>query len=260
MKFACNVPVTLGDDNHITGIKHAAELDIEAVEFWDHNSMDVEAVAAASNQYNVSIAAIVSSGAGANAGIHDKPGMTDPDCHNLAVADIRQSLGIADRLDTPNLIVTVGPDQNEIDDEIQQDAVVEVLRAIAPDAADAGVTVVVEPLNVATDHSGYFLVASDDGFELVDRVASPNVRLLYDIYHQQISEGNIIDTIRAHVDQIGHIHFADVPGRHEPGTGEINYRNVFDAIQDSGYDGYVGAEYLPDSETDESIQEVQALF
>ena len=78
--------------------------------------------------------------------------------------------------------------------------------------------------------------------------------LLYDIYHQQITEGNLIDTITANIDKIQHFHVADVPGRHEPGTGEINYKNVFKSISELGYDGFVGLEYWPEGRDDESLK------
>jgi hydroxypyruvate isomerase len=100
-----------------------------------------------------------------------------------------------------------------------------------------------ETLNVLVDHPGYFLVYSADGSELVKRTDRPAVKFLFDIYHQQISEGNLINNIRKYIHEIGHFHFADNPGRHEPGTGEINYRNVFKAIHDAGYRDIVACEF-----------------
>ena len=122
---------------------------------------------------------------------------------------------------------------------------VAALREAAPILEKNGLTAVVEILNTYVDHAGYFLYYVRDGVELVDRVGSPNVKLLFDIYHVQIMEGNLISNIRAHIGRIGHFHVGDVPGRHEPGTGEINYRNVFKAIYELGdrFQGYVGLEY-----------------
>lgn len=94
------------------------------------------------------------------------------------------------------------------------------------------------------------------GFEIVDAVDSPNVQLLYDVYHQQVTEGNVIQTITANIDRIGHFHVADVPGRHEPGTGELDYENVFAAIEETDYDGYVGCEFSPVGDADETISDV----
>jgi hydroxypyruvate isomerase len=88
----------------------------------------------------------------------------------------------------------------------------------------------------------------------VDQVGSPNVKLLYDIYHQQITEGNLIATITANIDKISHFHVADVPGRHEPGSGEINYKNVFKSISEAGYDGFVGLEFWPECPDDDALK------
>ncbi|HLS90345.1 MAG TPA: TIM barrel protein, partial [Limnochordia bacterium] len=90
-------------------------------------------------------------------------------------------------------------------------------------------------------------------------VNSPAVKLLYDVYHQQITEGNLIARITQHIDKIGHIHIADVPGRHEPGTGEINYANVLKAIADAGYQGYVGLEFRLKADARVALENVRKL-
>ena len=84
--------------------------------------------------------------------------------------------------------------------------------------------------------------------------------MLYDVYHMQIMEGNIISTIRANAKAIGYVHVADVPGRHEPGSGEINYRNVAAALRESGYDGTVGFEFMPTTKTEAALAEARAAF
>src|SRR4029077_17233792 len=114
-------------------------------------------------------------------------------------------------------------------------------------------TVVLEPLNVLVDHAGYYLVTTAEGLEIVDEVASPNVKLLFDIYHQQISEGNVIRNLTENLAKIGHVHAADNPGRHEPGTGELNYAVIFRALDAAGYDGHVGLEYRPSTDPAETL-------
>lgn len=140
----------------------------------------------------------------------------------------------------------------------QMDCAVEALQTAVPLLESEGMTAVVEFLNTSVDHPGYFLDRSGDAVELIRRVGSPRVRVLFDIYHVQIVDGNVIERLRSHIGHIGQIHFADVPGRHEPGTGEINYRNVFRAIYDLGdrYAGYVTAEYHP---TDLSFRDLEAV-
>ncbi|MGE3269293.1 MAG: hydroxypyruvate isomerase family protein, partial [Chloroflexota bacterium] len=132
--------------------------------------------------------------------------------------------------------------------EVAKAICVENLTKAAPLCEDAGVVLVTEGLN-SLQTPGFFLDNSTLGFELVDEVGSPAVKFQYDIYHMQIMEGNLIDTIKANIGKIAHIQVADVPGRHEPGTGEINYPNVFKAIDESGYQGYVALEYAPSGDT-----------
>ena len=114
--------------------------------------------------------------------------------------------------------------------------------------AKEGIKLLIEPLN-SKDIPGFHLVGSAETMELMGEVGNPNVFLQYDIYHMQRMEGELINTIRLLIDSIGHMQLADNPGRHEPGTGEINYTNLFKAIDDIGYQGWVGCEYIPAGDT-----------
>jgi hydroxypyruvate isomerase len=134
------------------------------------------------------------------------------------------------------------------------------LKTIAPLAEKAGVTLVLEPLNIYVDHPGYYLHGSALGFDLIRAVDSPNIRLLYDIYHMQVMEGNLITSLTHNLDVIGHIHVADVPGRHQPGTGEINYANVFKALKEAGYEKYIGLEFAPTVASEQAAAEALSLM
>ena len=147
-----------------------------------------------------------------------------------------------------------GRDRRGVSKEEQMDALVKAGQMVAPMVQDAGMVLVWETLNVLVDHPGYFLVYSKDGSELVKRTDRPGIKFLYDIYHQQISEGNLIANIRRYIKEIGHFHFADVPGRHEPGTGEINYKNVFKAIYETGYRDIVACEFGKTKPTVETLK------
>ena len=142
--------------------------------------------------------------------------------------------------------------------EEQMRTAVETLRAAVPLLERNRMTAVVEMLNSSEEHPGYFLDSTRQALDLIERVGSPRVKLLFDIYHVQLGEGNIIRKLRQYIDAIGQIHFADAPGRHEPGTGEINFRNVFKAIYELGdrYPGYVTAEYQP---TDYSFRDLELI-
>jgi hydroxypyruvate isomerase len=140
---------------------------------------------------------------------------------------IKDSIEVAQKLECSTLLVTTGNEIVGVPRKTQHENIVESLREAAELAENADITLVSEPLNILVDHKGYYLHSSGEGFDILREVDSPNVKLLYDIYHQEITEGNLIDPITKIIDLIGHFHVGDVPGRHEPGTGEINYASVF---------------------------------
>jgi len=158
----------------------------------------------------------------------------------------------------PTSIVTTGNEMS-LPRSVQHEAIVAGLKGVAAEAEAQEITLVLEPLNILVDHKGYYLATSDEGLQILREVGSPRVKLLYDIYHQQITEGNLIQRITSSIDLIGHFHCADVPGRYEPGTGEINYVNVFRAIAETGYDGYIGLEFRPTGDHADALQATKRI-
>ena len=122
------------------------------------------------------------------------------------------------------------------------------LKHAAPEFAKAGILLVIEAINTR-DIPGFFLNYSSQAIEIMDEVGSDNLQLQYDFYHMQIMEGDLVPTFRRLKDRIGHVQIADNPGRNEPGTGEIHYPFIFAALDEAGYDGFVGCEYKPKGET-----------
>ncbi|WP_266082958.1 TIM barrel protein [Haladaptatus caseinilyticus] len=137
---------------------------------------------------------------------------------------------------------------------------VEVFRRVAPVAEKSNVTLLLEPLNTRVDHPGHFVSTARDGVEIIKEVSSPAVRVLYDIYHEQIMAGDIIHTFQKYVEYIGHVHIADNPGRHEPGMGELDYENILESIADSEYDGYIGCEFTPTGDPEKALEHVRSLL
>jgi hydroxypyruvate isomerase len=129
-----------------------------------------------------------------------------------------------------------------------RDTLVDNLKFAAARLGDAGIRLLIEPINTR-DIPGFFLCHTAQAIEIIEAVASPNVYLLYDVYHMQIMEGNLAPTIARHFDRISHFQIADTPGRHEPGTGEINYPFLFRFIDQLEYDGWMGCEYKPETTT-----------
>lgn len=163
-----------------------------------------------------------------------------------------QALEYAAVLASPRIHVMTGNRIVGVSRLVQLQTVLENLAWAAPQAADAGVTLLIEPLN-PIDQPYYFVGNSTQGMEIVRGVGHPQVRLQYDVYHAQMSEGNLIQTMRALHPYIGHIQISDVPGRHQPGYGEINYPAIFATLEQLGYAGYIGLEYQPEGSTDESL-------
>lgn len=139
-----------------------------------------------------------------------------------------------------------------MDAALAYETFIENLRYTADALASEGVKAFVEPLNTK-DNPGQLTATSADGMKAIADAGHPNIELQYDFYHMQIMEGDLIATFTELLPSIGHVQFADNPGRHEPGTGEINYDAVFAAIDASGYSGWVGAEYYPSGVTEDSL-------
>lgn len=187
-------------------------------------------------------------------------GMVYEDAKPHVLKAIRETVVAAKKLGTPNIVVITGDERSDVSREVQFENCAETLKAAAEIAESEGVTICVEPLNRLVDHKGYFLNTSKDGFDLIRSVDSPAVRLLFDVYHQQITEGNVIRNLTENIDLIGHIHVADNPGRNEPGTGEINYRNVFSALKNANYDKYVAFECGSTVPFDDLIKNMHSLI
>jgi len=127
------------------------------------------------------------------------------------------------------------------------------LKKLMPLAEKRGVILCMELLNSRVNHPDYMCDHSDWGIALCKEIGSPNFKLLYDIYHMQIMEGDLARTMETNLQLINHIQLADNPGRHEPGTGEINYRFLFEHLDRIGYQGWVGAEYKPKTTTEAGL-------
>lgn len=256
--FGVGVTVPMVFENCTTteGIDRAAQAGADGVEFFDWESEDLEALTRAAEESDIELFGTLAAGAGSNIDDHESAALVRPTSHDVAVSDIERSLEAAATLSCSTLIVTVGPEQPDLDHRTQREAIIDALRTVAPTAERLDVTIVVEPLNVAIDHPGYFLTTSSEGAEIIEAVDSPNVKLLFDVYHQQITEGNIIQTLREYIDSVGHVHIADVPGRHEPNTGELNYRNILQALAESEYEGNVSTEFAPTGDPVAAVRSV----
>jgi hydroxypyruvate isomerase len=173
------------------------------------------------------------------------------------VDELREKIALAAQWGIPNLICFSG-NRNGIDDAIGAEITAETLRLAAPMAEDAGITLVLELLNSKVDHPDYQCDKTAWGIQVCQMVDSPRVKLLYDIYHMQIMEGDIIRTIQDQNAHFGHYHTAGNPGRHEiDDSQELNYPPIMKAILNTGYEGYVAQEFIP---TGDPVAALKAAF
>jgi len=219
---------------------------LKAIEFWGWANKDIPVVADALKSTGLKLAAcgVASRDEKKTAAISEF-GILDIRNVPIFTEIVQESIEAVAPLGVKTIITTTGQELIGVDRKCQHDAIIEALAASAPILEKAGFTLVLEPLNILVDHKGYYLDSSHEAADILKAVNSPNVKMLFDIYHQQITEGNLIANILEYLPLIGHFHTAGNPGRHELDNGEINYGPIFKAIDDAGYEGYVGLEYSP---------------
>ena len=195
--------------------------------------------------------------------------LIDPSEREPFLAELQQSIAHAARLGSPCLTILsdkvdargipIAPTRALTSDE-RTASILEGLRRAVTYADSANVTLLLEPLNTLVDHPGFTLADSRSALEIVRQIGSPRLKLLYDVYHMQVMEGNLIATMEANLGEIGHIHVADVPGRHEPGTGEIHFHNIARMLRASGYAGCVGLECVPRGRSENAVSAFCDVF
>ncbi|MBI2686855.1 MAG: TIM barrel protein [Acidobacteria bacterium] len=246
-------------------LERVAEAGYAGYEFGDWRAADPKEIVPLQRRLGLACVNLVG-----NRSVNPKGmGLCDPAERPGFLAEIQASAEAAQRFETKKIVVLSGFKIPGMTHAAQHASMVEGLKRAHDIVSRFGVTMIVEvintlakiePLNPKGDnHANYFLDRTPEAFEMVREVGSPYFQILYDLYHVQIMEGNLIETIRANFASIGHIHVADVPGRHEPGTGEIHFENVFRAIHESGYKGYVGMEYIPVENVMKTLADVKAM-
>jgi len=167
----------------------------------------------------------------------------DKAARDQVVKDIRDSLDVAKRVNAKWMTVVPDAYDQNLEWGYQTANCIDLLRRCAEVFEPHDYVMVLEPLNWWTDHPGLFLHKIPQAYEICRAVDSPACKILFDIYHQQIQEGNLIPNMDLAWEEIGYFQAGDNPGRNEPGTGEINYRNVFKHIHDKGFKGVIGMEH-----------------
>jgi hydroxypyruvate isomerase len=247
MRFSANVSILFKEAPFLERFERAARAGFTAVEFWWPQE-PLDEVAAAIEDAGLTIALFNFDAGDMPAG--DRGLLSDPDRVGAFRANVPVALELAERLGTTRLNALVGLERGPGEREEQLRLAAESVRWAADQAAEIGAEVLIEAVNTF-ENGPYLLSTTRAAAAFVAQVDRANVRLQYDAYHMQRMEGNLVATITELAPQIAHIQVADCPGRGEPGTGEINYPFVLDAIEALGYDGWIGLEYVPTTSTTE---------
>ena len=178
----------------------------------------------------------------ATAGLHRS--LSDPAERDAFLEEVRAMLSIMDKLECNKLIVLSGNKVPSLSHDDQRARCVDGLKRAADIASKKSVELLLENID-PEENPKYFLTSVAEGFDIVREIGSPHVKFLYDFFHEQISEGNLIEKLEKNIDLVGLVHVADVPGRHEPGTGEIHYPNIYRKLAQLKYTRYCAMEFLP---------------
>ena len=180
--------------------------------------------------------------------------MVDPAQRDNFLKDVQAAIVFAQKLEIPQIILMSGDAIPGKTYQEQWASLVEGTKRAADLAAKAKLTLIVEPLNNKVNHKGFFLATCVEGLKLMKEVDNPHVKLLFDIYHEQVQIGNVTRTAVEAAPHTAVYHVADNPGRNDPGTGELSYPNIYSAIAKTGYSGYICMEYLPLAEPVASLK------
>jgi hydroxypyruvate isomerase len=184
--------------------------------------------------------------------------LCDPAQRDALLEEIRAKLSVLEELECNKLILLTGDQVPGLSHQQMHDACVESLKRAAELTATKKVGILLENID-PLENPKYFLTSVLEGFEIVRSVGASNIQFLYDLFHDQIAEGNLLAKLDKNLDIIGVVHVADVPGRHEPGTGEINYPNIFRKLGQLGFNGYVAMEFVSSGETVAALQAAREM-
>ncbi|MDQ6744604.1 MAG: hydroxypyruvate isomerase [Actinomycetota bacterium] len=250
-RFAANLSFLFGEEPFLERFAAAREAGFEAVEYMFPYEEEAEAIRA--RLQDAELEQVLFNLPAGDWGAGDRGTACDPDRVEEFRHGVDRAREYAGVLAVERVNCLVGLRREELAAEEQWRVLVENLRYAAQALAADGRTLLVEPVNTY-DIPGFFVSTTGAAARLLDDVGSDNVRIQFDFYHAQKMEGNLCERFDELLHRIAHVQIADNPGRHQPGTGEIDYEFVLQHIDRSGYDGWVGLEYAPDGDTRSSLQ------
>ncbi|MFC2020675.1 hydroxypyruvate isomerase [Chloroflexota bacterium] len=256
-RFSANLTVMYNEVDFLGRFERAARDGFKAVEYLFPYELEKEEQAEKLDKYGLEL---VLNNLPAGDRLAGERGIA---CLPERVEEFQEGVGLAIEyakvLKCPRLNCLVGVTPQEVPPEKVRQTLVDNLRFAATALEKEDIRLLVESLN-DRDVPGFYLTHTRDALQLLKEVNHTNLQLQYDIYHMQVMEGNLTRTIQDNLAHIGHMQLADNPGRHEPGTGEINYTNLFRFIDEAGYDGWIGCEYNPAGVTEEGLEWIKPYF
>lgn len=241
-QFAANLSMLFTEASFLDRFALARDAGFDAVEFLFPYACEAEQIAERLRRHRLKL--VLFNLPPGDWGNGERGMACDPRRSDEFRAGVQLALEYATELGVPYVHCMAGITPPGLAPERARETLIEQLRYAADQFQPHGIGVLIEPINTY-DMPGYFLNRSRQAVDILAACARPNLFLQYDIYHMQRMEGELSNTIRAHLPLIRHMQLADTPGRHEPGTGEINYRHLFRLIDELGYDGWIGCEYRP---------------
>jgi hydroxypyruvate isomerase len=185
-----------------------------------------------------------------------KTGFADPAATDALIREFSSAIPVAKQLGCPQIILLSGPQVGALSHETQHQASVENLKRVADIAAERDIKIVIEPID-PLENPTIWLTSVTEGFKIVREVSNPSLKVLYDFYHEQRCAGNLIEKLENNIDWVGLVHIADVPGRHEPGTGEVDYKNIYRKLAELDYDKFVAMEFYPTEDPAASLRKAR---
>ena len=249
-RFAANLSTMFREHDWLARPLAAKRAGFEAVEIQSPYDLEIEALVRAKREAEVEWLMINLPAGDATRG---ERGMA---CLPGREADFRAGVGLCRRygeaLGIAQVNMPAGIPPKDVPRARIEETLIDNMRYAAEGLSKAGIRLLIEPIN-DRDIPGFFVTRADQALELIDRAGHPNIGLLHDLYHAQVMVGDLLTNLERLMPRIGHIQFADPPGRHEPGTGELNWPALFAAIDRLGYRGWVSAEYFPTGKTADSL-------
>lgn len=250
MKFSINLDFVYENCDYVEAMREIRETGFKNAEIVFMEGKDLNRLVEAQKETGIGFSLLVSY----------MIDLVDAEKKDAFIDKIKLKIKEAKALGCDRIVIAVGDHMTTISHEEQMQNVEKGIVEMIPLFEEADMVMLLEPINNKVDHPTTALWSSQEAFDMVRRINNPRVKVLYDIYHMQVMEGDCTRTIINNKDIIDHLHCAGNPGRHEPYIGELNYPEIIRMVKEAGYEGNVGIEYAPTENTKEGLKKLYRMF